>query len=419
MKKNQKLEYSLEFSKLFFMTYLIYNVNYKFMLGIPSTYIVITLTLIYFFICSFYKKIFYLKINSSVFFSTLLLIWSLISLMINNEKNDFYLIRISLLYFIIILLFPFIYKIVFKKNVLLLLKTIGFVGLINGIFIISMFIIKPFQELYLTLINQTTFDLVGGNSAIDSAMSLRMIGITGFSAYSTSFVQMLCAICFLLFIYYKDNKKLKMQFKDVLILIFIIFSALISARSAILGIFIFILIYIKISNIKQSLKFIVSLFSLLSIFIITIINFIPNEFKDFFINWITEFFVSGSKTGSLQANINMFIYDWIDFSLTGDSRWFGNNNDYYMNTDVGWYRILFSIGYVGLSLWLLAIISIIGWKNLFSLNSSNKICIMTLIFTYVLIMTFKGAILFDSFQSIFILLSISLIVSISEKQKIT
>ncbi|WP_272670898.1 hypothetical protein [Providencia sp. PROV147] len=247
-----------------------------------------------------------------------------------------------------------------------------------------------------------------GDGVLDGAMSLRMIGITGFSAYSTGFVQMLCAICFLLFIFYKNNRNLKLNKNESIVLVLIILSAIISARSSFLGILIFLLIFFKLSNFKQSFKFIMLAITLLIGLIITVVSFVPAEFKDFFINWLTELFVSGTDTGSLQANVNMFIYDFHDFSLIGDSRWFGDNNDYYMNTDVGWYRVLFSVGYLGLCVWILIILSIINWKEILSLKISVESWIILLLVAYVFIMTFKGAILFDSFQSLFILLSIKI-----------
>ncbi|UBX50295.1 hypothetical protein LDO51_05765 [Providencia alcalifaciens] len=246
-----------------------------------------------------------------------------------------------------------------------------------------------------------------GDGILDGLMSLRMIGITGFSAYSTSFVQMLCAICFLLYVFYKKNRKLELNLRESLILIFIILSAVISARSAFLGILVFLLILIKISTIKEFTKFISLSLLLIIIFIITIISFVPTEFKEFFIRWITELFVSGTNTGSFQTNVKMFKFSLADFSLLGDSRWFGDNNDYYMNIDVGWYRILFSIGYIGLFFWILTILSIVGWKHILPPRLTSEKWIAALILLYIFIMNFKGAILLDSFQSLFILLSIN------------
>lgn len=388
--------------------YFIYNVNYDFLFGIPTSYISLAIMILYSIIYSINNKKFPISFSYPIIFSIILFIISIISFSLNTNLVDAYLIRASFLYFIICLFSFTIYKSVFKSDRLLLLKSIGYAGLINSILIISMLIIKPFQILYLSLINQSTFELMKGDSVLDGAMSLRMIGITGFSAYSTGFVQMLCAICFLLFVFYKNNRALKLNKKESIILVLIILSAIISARSSFLGIFVFLLIFFKISNFKQSFKFMMLAIVLLIGLVITVVSFVPTEFKEFFINWLTEIFISGTDTGSLQANVNMFIYDLSDFSLFGDSRWFGDNNDYYMSTDVGWYRVLFSVGYLGLCAWLLIIVSIANWKKIFSLQLTTESWIILLLIAYVFVMTFKGAILFDSFQSLFILLSIKI-----------
>ncbi|HHO9666765.1 TPA: hypothetical protein ACRZMP_004547, partial [Escherichia coli] len=101
-------------------------------------------------------------------------------------------IRISTMYFLIILFTPAIYILMFKRNDLLILKIIGYAGFINAIFIITMLVIPSFQSFYLSFINSSTLSLIGSDG-IENAMSLRMIGITGFSVYSAGFMQILCA----------------------------------------------------------------------------------------------------------------------------------------------------------------------------------------------------------------------------------
>lgn len=387
--------------------YMIYGVNYNFLLGIPTSYISLAVMILYASLYSILQKRFTLKFRTAIVFSIILCLISTLSLSLNLGTIDLFLLRSSFIYLTICFFFFPIYESIFKSSHLLLLKSIGYAGLINALFIISMLIIKPFQMSYLSLINLDTLKLMKGDGILDGLMSLRMIGITGFSAYSTSFVQMLCAICFLLYVFYKKNRKLELNLRESLILIFIILSAVISARSAFLGILVFLLILMKISTIKEFTKFISLSLFLIVIFIITIISFVPTEFKDFFIRWITELFVSGTNTGSFQTNVKMFKFSLADFSLLGDSRWFGDNNDYYMNIDVGWYRILFSIGYIGLFFWILTILSIVGWKHILPPWLTPEKWTAALILLYIFVMNFKGAILLDSFQSLFILLSIN------------
>ncbi|ELK4959959.1 O8 family O-antigen polymerase, partial [Escherichia coli] len=240
---------------------------------------------------------------------------------------------------------PFI-ACIFKNDRKEVLKTVGYAGLVNGILILGMLIFKPLQYIYLPLLSEKTFLLIGGNDAIESLMSLRMIGITGFSAYTTGFVQVLCAICYIYYMILRDGR-IRLKLSDYILLIIIFLSALVSARSSLIGIFLSIIILMFNMN---SLRFIKTLsLSIISvIFLFSIITMLlPDNLSDFFINWATEFFVSGTKTGSLQTNIDMYIYGLNDFSAFGQSRWYGDNNDYFMNTDVGWYRLAFSIGFLG------------------------------------------------------------------------
>lgn len=394
--------------------YLIYNVNYNFTFGVPSSYLILFALMSYTSICILKYKKFPVKTITPLLFSALLLSWSILGLLINDGVTDNYLIRLSFMYFIISMFSYSFYVFIFKHNKLLLLNAIGLAGFINSILIVTMLIIKPFQLFYLQFINQTIYETLGETDAVDGLISLRMVGITGFSAYTTAFVQMLCAICFLLYVYYKNNNRVKLTASESTILVLIIASAVFSARSSFIGIVFFIVIFLKLSNFSQLIKFIsISSLLLFSIIISTII-LLPDNFKDFFVKWVFELFTSGTQSGSLNGNLSMFKFSWSDFSLLGDSRWHGDNNDYYMNVDIGWYRILFSVGYIGLFLWILNIISIVGWKNIFSTKINEGVWVSIIVMLYIIIMNFKGAILFDSFQSILILSAIS--IAISEKK---
>lgn len=411
MKKLQIInikEKTINTLRIFFILFTLFNVSYKFIpMNIPTTYLSIGI----FFIIFVYhtckeKKILFYNI-SSLIFCALFILSSGISYISNVNAPDAYMIRMSIVYFLIILLTPTIFQLIFNGNNLLTLKTIGYSGFINALFIILMFIIPSFQSFYLSFINSNTIDLTGID-ALENAMSLRMVGITGFSVYSAGFMQILCAISFTTYLFYKNKKRLKPTIFESLILFTILLSSIITARSSIIGIIVFISILLKLTNIFQFVK--ITIFSIITIILslTAIITFLPPNFQIFFLHWLTELFQSGEKTGSLQANISMFKYSFEHFSLVGDSRWYGNNNDYYMNIDVGWYRMLFSVGYIGFIFWSLTIISTLRLKNIFSLKITNENWILLSLLIYFFIMNFKGAILFDSFQFLFIIIAFNL-----------
>ncbi|MBJ9835995.1 hypothetical protein I5530_02760 [Citrobacter freundii] len=396
--------------------YFIFNVNYFFLpYQIPSSYLILLFWFMLFIVNTLKTKLIYIPKISILLSLFLFFVVSSISYINNFGESDIYIIRTICMYVLITIVSKYIYMVTFRCNRLNVLKSIGYAGFFNSLFIISMLLYKPFQNWYLNLISEKSFDLIGGGEALNGLMSLRMIGITGFSAYSTGFVQVLCFLSYLLYIYYRE-RKFQMTLKDYIIILFIALSALISARSSIVGIFIVSIILLKITNIFSFSKTMINIIIAIAICLSAIIVFIPADFKDFFINWITEVFKSGTKTGSIQTNINMYIYSWSDFSFIGDSKWYGDNNDYYMNTDVGWYRLLFAVGYVGMISWLFVLISMIGIRNVFTLKINNNNFILIAVGFYAILMMFKGAILFDSFQSIFIILMLNY--SIINKMKV-
>lgn len=392
------------FLKIIIILFFIYNVNYSFIpLDIPSTYISFAVILLLCLYSALKTKRIPLSNTTATFFCLLLFAVSLVSYFINAEHADIYMLRTTFIYLLMSLCISPFLRVVFKNNRIVIMKTIGYAGVVNALFILSMLVIKPFQHFYLSLLSQKTFLLIGGEDAIESLMSLRMIGITGFSAYTTGFVQILCAISYIYFMILRDVK-IKLRLKDYFILVVIFMSALVSAQSSLIGIVLSVgILMFNMNAIKLIKTVLASILAIITIFIL-IVPMLPVDSRDFFINWATEFFVSGTKTGSLQSNIDMYIYSLKDFSMFGESRWYGDNNDYFMNTDVGWYRLAFSIGIVGVIVWCFTIFSVFGFDKVFTskIRIENVISIALLI--YILLMMFKGAIVFDSFQSIFIFL---------------
>ena len=392
--------------KLILFLYFFYSVSYIFIpANIPTTYICLFILLLYF---VFYTaKIKSIKItNGAAFiFSFLFLFVSVISYLINKNDADLFMVRTASMYLIMTIIIHSLVVGLFKKDFILLFKTIGYIAVINGFMILAMFLVKPFQSAYLMLISDKAFNLIGGTGALSGFMSLRMIGINGFSAYATGFLQCLCGMCYCYYMFLRDTKII-LKLRDYIVLGIIILSALISARSSLVGItFILAILFINMNFFKfwKSILFV----ALMVISMLILVIFLtPPSMKEFFVTWVTEFFVSGAETGSLQTNINMYVYTLSDFNLIGDSRWYGdiNSSNYYMGTDVGWYRLAFSVGFIGATVWLLTLVSFFRLKNILSLSLKFETIFSKFLFLYIIIVMFKGAILFDSFQSVLILL---------------
>jgi hypothetical protein len=283
----------------------------------------------------------------------------------------------------------------FRRRPSRILFVLGCVGLINAIMIVTMLVIPDFRTAYSKLISASVYGFLGAN-VFESLMTLRMVGVTGLSVYSAGFTQTVLAILYLLYVRMHFNKP---RTRDIFIFTLILGSAFLVSRSSIIGIFFFLVCYARFFGSRSFFKLI-----LLFVFCGTILGFIVSiaigDQADFLFSWAFEIFLKGVNTGSLQSNISMFKYGPEDFSLIGDSRWFGAGNGYYMGSDVGWYRLLFDVGYLGAFCWLLLIFSCVGKRNFFLFWKNDISFVSMNLLLFVLIMMFKGAILFDSFQSI-------------------
>lgn len=369
--------------------FFLYSTRYVFLpYSIPTTYISLAVILI------LSIKNIVLVNPLSIISSILFLLIALISYVANQGASvDEYMLKTAFVYLVIIVFFP---SYIMKVGVDNVIKILGIAGIINAFFILGMLSIPVFQSLYLSLIDLNAFELIGGEKAFNSLMKLRMIGINGLSVYTTGYIQSLCGIMYL---YYISNLS-KIKIVHALFLGAIMLSAIVAARSALIGCLIIIVLGVIYLGGKNLIKVTVISMITLSSLLIIIIMVLPDGIREFFTSWLSEFFVSGKDTASLQANIKIFSYGLKDFSFIGDSRWYGNNNDYYMGSDVGWYRLIFSVGILGATIWCFLMVSLIGWRNIFSLKISKETVFSWAMILYLTAMMFKGAIAFDSFQSI-------------------
>ncbi|TQP39383.1 hypothetical protein FLL99_19975, partial [Vibrio cholerae] len=172
-------------------------------------------------------------------------------------------VKISFVYLLMVLFLPAYIKTYYGSDPYKILRDIGLVGFINSVFIILMLLSSFAQNLYLSWVSIDTFSLIGGADAIDGLMRLRMIGITGFSAYSTGFVQVSCAFCYLIYMNERQAKNI-----DYIMWGAILISAMIAARSSIVGIFILLIYFLyasKISIVLRGAIIAVSMGSLISL----------------------------------------------------------------------------------------------------------------------------------------------------------
>lgn len=381
----------------FIVLFLIFNVKYVFFFGLGTTYIIFLFFLMLFFIerRMIISKNHVFLLSMSVFLFSYVLFSSL--------YNEVYHLSYMKMYVFIVLSYivsPLIYRYLGNNKPGYFFELLGYAALINAIVIMLMFFFYPIKELYLKFVILELAN-VFGEDVFDSLLTLRMVGVTGFSAYSTAFCQMLCIILYYAnILFFRNDKKLKKL--DYIIIFMVVLSSLIVSRSTIVGIvFLSMLIAFDNNNRKENIIFVLSSILLFLIFIwLSSFMLTENEFQ-FFSNWVAEFFLSGKDTGSLDANLAMFKYSIYDFTLIGDSMVSSSDGGYYMNTDVGYFRLLFSSGFLGfILLFLLLTVTI-----LCSSNSLKHFLFGLFIIAYILVFMFKGYIVQDAIY-LFIIASI-------------
>ncbi|PWD86179.1 hypothetical protein [Ignatzschineria cameli] len=383
-------------------TFLLFNIKFK---GLPPTFFIssaiLTIMALYFIakngtISSRFLKLSFLY---ALFFITLML-----SFAANAGNPDIHLIKMGGTIFFISIIVPYAYLAYFKNREVMILRYIALAGIINAIFLIGMFLSYSFKATYLSLLLSTDLTNLKGDIDLTSSLySMRMIGLTGSATYGMAVTQVVLAF---VYVYYVLTTAQRFTIKNSIVLGTILLSAVLSGRTAFVGIallFIYLLLFL---NFKDIIKNTLLLIVFLVVLFLTSQYFLPENFYSFFENWMLEFFTKGKDTGSLKANLAMYKYGWDDFSLLGDFRWSKSEIDksYYMDTDVGWYRLLFAFGYLGSGFLIIYFVSLLGFQT--RLNIKNITSLFIGIF--LLVVLFKGAILFDFYICFFILVILQL-----------
>lgn len=275
---------------------------------------------------------------------------------------------------------------------------------VNAILMLMMFISPQIQAVYLNLLAENNFALLGGSdNAIESMHRFRMVGATGFATYSAGFTQTI-GLFFLAAYYYVADKKLNLLFLVVAVLLAV--SAVLAARSSFLGIFlwtIFCGIFFRRHFVVVFIGLVISI-----VFILLVLITLAGEVGgDFFSNWLLELFTSGTNSESLTETVQMLDTPFMDSGLYGFSRWYGDlGYDYFRSADVGYIRLILAGGFASLSFVVLHFVLL----GLLFFRGTNIVFFRTLycfLMVYIFVIMFKGAILFDFFAFDFLMLMLA------------
>lgn len=420
MKFNLKiLQYSILQILVFFY---LYPTLFKFVPGVISTRILIGIIGFIFFFVTQYKAVFNpesykLKKDKIILLVFLLIIplYTLFSIYI-NQTSDFAFIIHS--FSILLIYFAYLFLKIFSNSIV---KNIDlfFVSnlIINSILIqlciaLLMYIIPAFSSFInnIQVIDDADLD------RISKILEFRLVGL-GTKFFGAGILN---AFALILVAYNIREKTLNYIsiLKYTLVFIFILLVGMMMSRTTLIGGLIGLLIIITPINksngfvFNNTLKFLISLFTIPIILALIIIIFVPSVSKQFqtLFNFGFEIFINYFETGSATSESTedlktMYILPTdLKTYIIGDGKFNEVGGSYYMGTDVSYLRLLFYLGIPGLILFLSFQLYFI--KISFS---KNKLLIFSISFLF-LLLSFKG------FTDIFFVVLLFNLININKPQ---
>lgn len=366
------------------------------------------LILLSFFVGSFLlitKLIKETRINKDFFYGGLLLIFPLIFLLISmliNQYMDFDFFKEIILFNLIIYISAYgliLLNNKYDKNrffILLISCGVAFQLVISFI----LFLV-PSAFVFASNLFELTQD---ADKAID-LNAFRMVGIgAGFfqSGILNSFVLVMLAGAII-------SGNFKNKEKNLLFILMLLISVLglFSSRSTIIGIIVsFLLLMINIYK-SRSLIYSIIIIFIITIFAIPFINILSGNSRlldlfDFGTQFIFDF--NNSQASQSTGELNDMWQIWpnsIKTWLFGDVK-YRDGEMYYMHTDVGYARFVYSVGFFGMLSILIGQIYLIVKLDKSYFNFQTKICLIIVL----LICEVKGVTLFTPFLSLLYLASI-------------
>jgi hypothetical protein len=205
--------------------------------------------------------------------------------------------------------------------------------------------------------------------------NFRMAGLSGAGGAQVSFVQGL-GFCLGAFLWTKVRAKKTILFSNVILFL----SVILSGRSGLIPIFL-VISFLLVKNVVLALnlgvvkKELFSVRMVLSLFLLALVGafglfrLLENEYLVIALERTFATFISYSETGEFSDNTlvalsNMFILPTeLLHVLLGKASYLENNTYYDFNTDIGYFRIIWGYGVLGLGVHLLFYLSML-WCSL-------------------------------------------------------
>lgn len=370
---------------LFFLVYLYVYRNIRFSTSFITSYynILMLITLLFNFYLIIKKKI---KISKKIsiqiiFYIIFIGMITLISMIINNQSIfKVSPIRNVILNLILDFNFFVVLSILFKR------RNVKNIFLFFNLYVYSVVldICLSVLRMKIEIVDSILTKLYPPNNIIISSLLRQKIRLMGFGGFffGAGIINSIALILIVFLLLEKRNtniEKIVLKF----CYIFILLVGLLISRTTVLGFILSIFYYFFTVRKASILKFF-SIINILLFFIFTgiiIFYLLNSELK----LWIKQFVYIQGKS-SLKVLVNM--YDIIPKSLKtyiiGDAQWGNVNDGYYMKTDVGYIRLIFFYGLIGLSIQLLWLYNLCLLKN----KTLRKLNIT--FFLLILVLNLKG-----------------------------
>ena len=263
----------------------------------------------------------------------------------------------------------------YKNKELIILKGFVYSSFIDVVFSILRFKFWIINDLFIKLYPPT--NIIIRNHLI---WKDRLMGFGGFFFGAG----VILSISLILIVYLINNKNIVKKEKRFLYLIYIfnLCIGILISRTVVVGFLLSILyfFYIKKYKIKYLYKLVLIIILILLIAFM-LFNFLNTDRKEWIINFI---FLKGK--GSLNSMLRMYnvFPNNIKTLLIGDSLWGDENIGYYMSTDIGYLRMIFFNGIIGLSFQIL-----FNW-NLVRIKDRELKKLSNILFLLYLILNLKG-----------------------------
>lgn len=336
------------------------------------------------------KRIMLIGINKIAILTMPIFLWSIASMFINMQFDSYFPkeMILSVLYamgaFFIIDYFDI-------NSIKEILKMFLVVVLLNNFVAIGGLLIPAFKEFIVNIQSiESIYDLVGMARAVGLGNVFFGGGaITGLAMIFSCYLYRIRDISLLFF----------------LLLIFILLvTGILIARTTVIGLIGLILIILPLKRTVKYVPYILTGLILSLSGLIYLRDYLSDELGEEVANFAFSMFIgfkdSGQiSDGSIDIMKDMYniIPDNIKTWFLGDGLWNTASGGYYMETDIGYFRIIFAMGLVGLFLYIFFQYSLMRLVFLYSDKNKDVYILMITIMIYNLILLGKGEMAFSNY----------------------